>query len=117
MMQKEVADRFTASVSAKDYNAERDRAVPISGSDDHEVHKTIFNPRPAVDSAVVQFTHRRPDRPVEDEAQFFALVQGRFKQRRQDGYNNFREFLQDQGQSFATVERSGTGTFSCGRKP
>ena len=41
-----------------------------------KIPKTIFNPRPAVDSAVVQFTRKLPQRAARDEAQFFALVKG-----------------------------------------
>ena len=54
------ADRFTAAVSTKDYNA-----LSVIVQYQYQVQtvmkipKTIFNPRPAVDSAVVQFTRRQ----------------------------------------------------------
>ncbi len=100
MMQKEVADRFTAAVSTKDYNA-----LSVIVQYQYQVQtvmkipKTIFNPRPAVDSAVVQFTRRQPVRAARDEAQFFALVKGCFKQRRKTLYNNIREYLQDKDEA------------------
>ena len=56
MMQKEVADRFTAKVSTKDYNALSIISsvyydcVPVM-----KIPRTIFNPKPNVDSAVIQF--------------------------------------------------------------
>ena len=108
MMQKEVADRFTAAVSTKDYNA-----LSVIVQYQYQVQtvmkipKTIFNPRPAVDSAVVQFTRRQPVRTARDEAQFFALVKGCFKQRRKTLYNNFREYLQDKDEATRLLNEAG----------
>ena len=107
-MQKEVADRFTAAVSTKDYNA-----LSVIVQYQYQVQtvmkipKTIFNPRPAVDSAVVQFTRRQPVRTARDEAQFFALVKGCFKQRRKTLYNNFREYLQDKDEATRLLNEAG----------
>ncbi len=72
-----------------------------------KIPKTIFNPRPAVDSAVVQFTRRQPVRTARDEAQFFALVKGCFKQRRKTLYNNFREYLQDKDEATRLLNEAG----------
>ncbi|WP_303016875.1 16S rRNA (adenine(1518)-N(6)/adenine(1519)-N(6))-dimethyltransferase RsmA [Holdemania massiliensis] len=108
MMQKEVADRFTASVSTKDYNA-----LSVIVQYQYQVQtvmkipKTIFNPRPAVDSAVVQFTKKQPDRIAGDEALFFAMVKGCFKQRRKTLYNNFREYLQDKEEAMRLLNEAG----------
>ena len=104
MMQKEVADRFTAAVSTKDYNA-----LSVIVQYQYQVQtvmkipKTIFNPRPAVDSAVVQFTRKLPQRAARDEAQFFALVKGR----RKTLYNNFREYLQDKDEAARLLKEAG----------
>ena len=108
MMQKEVADRFTAAVSTKDYNA-----LSVIVQYQYQVQtvmkipKTIFNPRPAVDSAVAQFTRKLPQRAARDEAQFFALVKGCFKQRRKTLYNNFREYLQDKDEAARLLKEAG----------
>ena len=108
MMQKEVADRFTAAVSTKDYIA-----LSVIVQYQYQVQtvmkipKTIFNPRPAVDSAVVQFTRKLPQRAARDEAQFFALVKGCFKQRRKTLYNNFREYLQDKDEAARLLKEAG----------
>lgn len=108
MMQKEVADRFTAQVSTKDYNA-----LSVVVQYQYEVKtvmkipKTIFNPRPAVDSAVVQFTRRQPERTAADEKQFFELVKASFRQRRKTLYNNLREYLGDKDRAAEIIEKAG----------
>ncbi len=84
MVQKELADRFTASPGGKDYGAttvkllyrcalERVIAVP----------RTVFLPPPQVDSVVLRLTpHAAPPVDVPDEAAFLALVEKAFAQRR-----------------------------------
>lgn len=96
MMQKEVADRFSAKVSTKDYNA-----LSVIVQYQYEVKtimkipKTIFNPKPAVDSAVVQFCIKEKSNQVCDQEGFFELVKACFKQRRKTLYNNLREYLNE----------------------
>lgn len=98
MMQKEVADRFNATVNTKDYNA---LTVIVnylcSVSLVVKVPKNVFNPKPNVDSAVLKFTllkNRQLEKKLEQE--FFDLVKACFKQRRKTIYNNLRDYLKDQ---------------------
>ena len=97
MMQKEVADRMAAQVNTKDYNA-----LSILVQFYYEVKsvmkvpRSVFHPRPNVDSAVVQFIRRETLLKVSDEKQFTELVKACFKQRRKTIYNNLRDYLKDQ---------------------
>ena len=96
MMQKEVADRFSASVNSKDYNALS--VIKIS--------RNIFNPKPNVDSAVVQFKiHDRAN--ISDVNAFFELVKACFKQRRKTIYNNLREYVNDSEVALRILDKSG----------
>lgn len=81
MVQKEVADRMTASPGSKEFSSlalflqfytrlHRPLKVPAS----------CFYPRPKVDSAVVRLDVQTP--PPIDPAPFFALVRQAFQQRR-----------------------------------
>ncbi len=84
MLQKEMAQRFSASPSTKDYGAltllvqlhyrvELLRAVPA----------TVFLPEPAVDSAVVRIVKRDPgELPARDNDLFGKLVRSGFSHRR-----------------------------------
>lgn len=91
MVQKEVADRFVAKPSTKDYNA-----LSIIVQTLYEVKnvmnvpKGVFLPRPNVDSAVVRFV-RRNVLPIEDPDRFFKLVKTSFTQRRKTLANNLKE--------------------------
>lgn len=95
MMQKEVADRFSAVPNTKDYNA-------LSVITQYRCHvktimkisKHVFNPKPNVDSAVVQFTFK-DDYQLENESMFFELVKACFKQRRKTILNNYGEYCND----------------------
>ena len=95
MMQKEVADRFSAKPNSKDYNAlsiitqYRCEVKPLM-----KVPSSVFQPKPAVDSAVVQFFLKKKQDQIEEEP-FFAMIKGCFKQRRKTMLNNFGTFLQD----------------------
>lgn len=95
MMQKEVADRFAAKVSTKDYNA-----LSIIAQYHYDIKtvlkisKHVFNPKPNVDSAVVQFTYHE-NNAVENEQAFFDLIKACFKQRRKTILNNYGEYMQD----------------------
>ncbi|MCZ0703614.1 16S rRNA (adenine1518-N6/adenine1519-N6)-dimethyltransferase [Natronobacillus azotifigens] len=90
MIQKEVADRMAASPGTKSYGSlsiavqyYTEAAVAL------HVPKTVFNPQPNVDSAVLHLQLRdQPLVQVDDEAFFFDLVQAGFAQRRKTLRNN-----------------------------
>ena len=82
MMQKEVAERMTASVAIQlDMESEIAFIVP----------KNVFIPKPNVDSAVLKLTRRpAPLVQVSDKEAFQAFVQAGFKQRRKTLWNNLK---------------------------
>ena len=95
MMQKEVADRFAASVNSKDYNA----LSVITQYRTHvkqiiKVPRNVFHPKPNVDSSVLQFEFKKKDHSV-NEKLFFAMVKACFKQRRKTILNNFGDWVED----------------------
>lgn len=98
MMQKEVAERMTASVGTKAYNS-----LTIAIQNDMEaetafiVPKTVFIPKPNVDSAVLKLTRREaPLVTVDDSHRFQKFVQACFKQRRKTIWNNLKAaFISD----------------------
>jgi len=82
MVQREVADRFFAEPSTKAYGAVSvlvQLAAERTGF--HAVSRTVFRPRPNVDSALVAF-RRRPDVNIEDLARVKRLVTAAFAHRR-----------------------------------
>ncbi|MGB7594862.1 MAG: 16S rRNA (adenine(1518)-N(6)/adenine(1519)-N(6))-dimethyltransferase RsmA [Erysipelotrichaceae bacterium] len=91
MVQKEVADRFVAKPSTKDYNA---LSIIVQTLFEVKtvmnVSKAVFLPRPTVDSAVVRF-QRKANLPIEDPDRFFKLVKTSFIQRRKTLVNNLKE--------------------------
>lgn len=104
MMQKEVADRFSASVNSKDYNA-------LSVITQYRAHvkqvvkvpRNVFNPKPNVDSSVLQFEFKEKDETVNEEL-FFSMVKACFKQRRKTILNNFGEWLNDKEKAKVYLE-------------
>ncbi|SJZ69814.1 16S rRNA (adenine(1518)-N(6)/adenine(1519)-N(6))-dimethyltransferase RsmA [Anaerorhabdus furcosa] len=92
MVQKEVADRFCANKSTKDYNALSVITQYLYDAKTiMKIPRTIFNPKPNIDSAVVQFNKKSEKNTVDNEAAFFEFVKGCFKQRRKTLYNNLKE--------------------------
>ncbi|SFM40381.1 16S rRNA (adenine(1518)-N(6)/adenine(1519)-N(6))-dimethyltransferase RsmA [Salibacterium qingdaonense] len=95
MMQKEVAERLAAEPGSKDYGslsiAAQYFADPVKTM---VVPKTVFIPKPNVDSAVVRFEIRdTPPVEVEDEAFFFRVIKAAFAQRRKTIWNNLQHNL------------------------
>lgn len=94
MIQKEVADRFSAKPGTKEYGA-----LSVESQYLYDVKKlfnvprTSFNPSPNVDSAVISFTKHEKNKTVDNEKSFFELVKACFKQRRKTLYNNLREYF------------------------
>ncbi len=107
MMQKEVADRFSAQPNTKDYNA---LSVITQYRCDVKVimkiSKHVFNPKPNVDSAVVQFRFNTKY-ALADEAAFFALVKACFKQRRKTILNNYGAFCEDKELAKSNLAKAG----------
>ena len=90
MMQKEVAERMTAQPNSKAYGS---LTVAIQywchAKIGFIVPKTVFNPAPNVDSAILVLERRKePLVTVKDEAFFFDLVKNSFVQRRKTLWNN-----------------------------
>jgi 16S rRNA (adenine1518-N6/adenine1519-N6)-dimethyltransferase len=90
MVQKEVAQRFNATVGTKDYNAlsliiQNLFEVKIA----LDVSKYVFIPRPAVDSSVINL--KRKDVDLNNLLDYFTFLKTAFTQRRKTLYNNLRE--------------------------
>lgn len=95
MMQKEVADRITASPGTKAYGS---LSIAIQYYMKAEVAmtvpKAVFMPQPNVDSAVIKLTrHETPPVDVLDEDFFFKVSRGSFVQRRKTIINNLQSSL------------------------
>ncbi len=94
MIQKEVADRFSAVPGTKEYGA-----LSVESQYLYDVKKlfnvprTAFNPTPNVDSAIVSFTVHEKNKSIDNEEKFFELVKACFKQRRKTLFNNLREYF------------------------
>ena len=105
MIQKEVADRFSAKPGSADYSA-----LSVESQCLYEVKKlftvprTAFSPAPNVDSAIVQF-HRRSG--VSADPQFFSLIRASFAQRRKTLYNNLKEYTGSGEKAMAILQEAG----------
>lgn len=90
MVQKEVAQRFNATVGTKDYNA---LSLIIQNLFDVkialDVSKHVFIPKPAVDSSVINL--KRKDVNLHNLLDYFTFLKTAFTQRRKTLYNNLRE--------------------------
>lgn len=113
MMQKEVGDRFSASVNTKDYNAlSIITQYRCSVRQVMKVPKNVFHPKPNVDSSVLQFRFLQREGTIQ-ESVFFPLVKACFKQRRKTILNNYGDFLQDKALARTQLERAG---IECSRR-
>lgn len=106
MMQKEVGDRFLARNNEKEYNA---LSVITQYRCDvkkvMDVSRHVFSPKPNVDSVVVQFTFHHLY-SLKDEALFFEMVKGCFKQRRKTIYNNFQTMFENKNTAKELLEKA-----------
>jgi 16S rRNA (adenine1518-N6/adenine1519-N6)-dimethyltransferase len=94
MIQKEVADRFLAKPSSKQYNS---LTIFINYfynvSKLFLVSKNVFMPKPNVDSMVIQLDKRSIKKVnVLNEQLFFKLVRDSFSYKRKTLKNNLREY-------------------------
>lgn len=88
MTQLEVAKRLTAKKSTKEYNAlSVIMHYRAHASFMFKVPKTVFIPKPNVDSAVIKLTIK-PKRKGLDETFFFDFVKEAFRQKRKTLVNN-----------------------------
>ncbi|MGG4000561.1 16S rRNA (adenine(1518)-N(6)/adenine(1519)-N(6))-dimethyltransferase RsmA [Anoxybacillus kestanbolensis] len=90
MLQKEVADRMAAKPGTKDYGS-LTIAVQYYTHAETVMHvpRTVFVPKPNVDSAVIRLLKReQPAVSVSNEDFFFAVVRASFGQRRKTILNN-----------------------------
>lgn len=95
MMQKEVANRLEAKPSTKAYGS---LSIAIQYYTEVEVAfivpKTVFNPQPNVESAVIKLDVReKPAVEVKDNNLFSTIVRASFAQRRKTIWNNLRSAL------------------------
>ena len=90
MMQKEVAQRMTAEPNTKAYGS---LTIAIQywckARIGFIVPKTVFNPQPRIDSAILILERReQPLVTVTEESHFFPLIRHSFVQRRKTLWNN-----------------------------
>ena len=107
MLQKEVADRIAAKPGTKEYGS---LSIAIQYYTEAEtvmiVPKTVFNPQPNVDSAVIRLLRRpKPAVEVQDEAFFFQVVRASFGQRRKTILNNLVNNLPNGKQKKRTLSK------------
>lgn len=100
MIQKEVADRISAAPGTKAYGSLSIAAQYYADvSRVTVVPKTVFTPRPKVDSAVLRMELREePPCYVKDEQFFFRVVRASFAQRRKTLWNNLQHNLIEKSQ-------------------
>lgn len=97
MLQREMADRLSASPSKKEYGAltvllQRRYRIDLL----RKIPTTVFIPRPEVDSAVIRIVPRRSGELAEhDEQVLEALVRRGFSQRRKQLGNLLRDYVSD----------------------
>jgi len=93
MVQKEVADRFSAKTGSKSYNS---LTVFLSYYFNIKkafiVSRNVFYPKPNVDSAVVVFEKKQNKIVLENEELFFNIVKDSFRQKRKTLKNNLSNY-------------------------
>lgn len=93
MVQKEVADRFCAKKSSKNYNS---LSVFLQYHYDINplfiVSNNCFIPKPKVDSCVVRFKLKDEKLPVNDINKFYKLIRDSFRFKRKNLKNNLSSY-------------------------
>jgi 16S rRNA (adenine1518-N6/adenine1519-N6)-dimethyltransferase len=100
MIQREVAERMTASPGTKEYGS---LSIAVQYYAEAEVvmkvPRTVFIPQPNVDSVVMRLTMRNaPAVDVYDEQIYFTVVQAAFQQRRKTLLNNLQSLFPGENQ-------------------
>ena len=93
MVQKEVADRFTANVKTRDYGS---ITVFLNYYFDISklffVSRNAFMPKPNVDSVVISLRKKENRRKVINEEVFFKLIRDSFRFKRKNIRNNLKNY-------------------------
>ncbi len=89
MVQEEVARRFAAAAGTPDYGAVT-AAIALRGRCEivRKVSRSLFTPRPNVDSAVVRIVFEEDRIPVKSKSAYRAAVRAAFSARRKTLENN-----------------------------
>ena len=93
MIQKEVADRFSATPNTKEYGS---ITVFLNYFFDikkeFSVSRNLFTPRPNVDSMVISLSKKKNNYQLKDKELFFKLVRDSFKFKRKTLRNNLKGY-------------------------
>lgn len=93
MIQKEVADRFSAKPKTKDYGS---ITVYLNYyfdiNKEFDVNRNLFNPKPNVDSTVISLNKKKKPYIVNNQDVFFNLVRDSFKFKRKTLRNNLKNY-------------------------
>lgn len=93
MIQKEVADRFSAKPKSKEYGS---ITVFLNYYFDIKkefvVSRNEFNPKPNVDSMVISLNKKKDSYDVKDKEKFFKLIRDSFKFKRKTIRNNLKGY-------------------------
>ena len=96
MVQKEVAERFSAHINTRDYGS---ISVFLQYKYDISkvtlVPKTCFYPSPKVDSMVIKFKAKENKLRAIDEEKFYKLIKDSFQFKRKNLRNNLKNYNQD----------------------
>ncbi len=108
MLQKEVAERMAAKPGTKDYGS---LTVAVQYYTQAEtvmyVPRTVFMPKPKVDSAVIRLLKReQPAVSVTNEDFFFTVVRASFGQRRKTILNNLMSQLPNGKEKKVQIEKA-----------
>ena len=93
MVQKEVADRFSAKVKTKSYSS-----ITVFLNYYFEIEKLMyvsrnaFTPKPNVDSEVIALRKKKEIKKADNEELFFKLVRDSFKYKRKNIRNNLKNY-------------------------
>ncbi len=93
MVQKEVADRFSAHVKSKDYGS-----ITVFLNYYYDIEKLLyvsrnsFTPKPNVDSEVISLRKKDNRRIAKNEELFFKLVRDSFRFKRKNIRNNLKNY-------------------------
>ena len=93
MVQKEVGERFSATLGTKDYSS-----ITIflnyyfNIKKEFIVSKNCFYPKPNVDSIIISFSKKGKKYNIKNEELFFKLIKDSFKQKRKTLKNNLKEY-------------------------